>query len=546
MVVSTRLLTAISIAGVVCRTVHTVFPEDLKILRMTEVPLRHLLFRNLCMSASVPETSLSKHPEKRQKFVKTMEPLLNACYASSNSSSCEVSLNLSMDVAVASDSTTRTQSLEVNLNMGCGKLLENNYLTLKQKYKAMRKWKIFGKEKQSIHPDEAFVLRLLSFNILAQHLLEAHSYLYKHHDKSALLWDTRKSLLLREIFEAEANVICLQEMQEEHLHDFLIPFKNLGYKYLYKKRTNDKKDGLLFLYRSDLFNLVDHVKVELYQSGVELLNRDNVGLIAKLSLKDSPDTQIVIATTHLLYNPRRNDVRLGQVQLLLTELERIAFIENTRTGAKYHPIILSGDFNSEPYTGIYKFITEGSFKYLGKGRDLEPAEYRSLSNLLIPPNLYITDNCQHFNILIKRLRNEGDGEIMLKNSEYKQINTKISTPNDRASFKKEEINIKSTNYQKIEIINDHHAKFASGSLTHPFNLCSVYNHTNRYGQMEATTNQGSWVTVDYIFFSDIEPLEKYTLPTVEECITLSRIPNVVVGSDHLCLGASFKLVKKKR
>lgn len=118
-------------------------------------------------------------------------------------------------------------------------------------------------------------------------------------------------------------------MQEDHLLDFVIPFKQLGYEYLYKKRTNDKKDGLLLLYRSSQFILLDYTKVELYQAGIELLNRDNVGIIAKLSLRDSPETQIVVATTHLLYNPRRNDVRLAQTQLLLTEIERIAFVENT-------------------------------------------------------------------------------------------------------------------------------------------------------------------------------------------------------------------------
>lgn len=118
-------------------------------------------------------------------------------------------------------------------------------------------------------------------------------------------------------------------MQEDHLPDIVTPFKELGYEYLYKKRTNDKKDGLLLLYRSDQFILIDHAKVELYQSGIEILNRDNVGIIAKLSLRDNPETQVVVATTHLLYNPRRNDVRLAQIQLLLAEIERIAFIENT-------------------------------------------------------------------------------------------------------------------------------------------------------------------------------------------------------------------------
>lgn len=125
------------------------------------------------------------------------------------------------------------------------------------------------------------------------------------------------------------QVICLQEMQEEHLEEFLIPFKELGYNYLYKRRTNDKKDGLLFLYHSDQLTLIDYSKVELYQSGIELLSRDNVGIIAKLAVKKNPQIQLVIATTHLLYNPRQNDVRLGQTQLLLAEIERVAFLENT-------------------------------------------------------------------------------------------------------------------------------------------------------------------------------------------------------------------------
>lgn len=118
-------------------------------------------------------------------------------------------------------------------------------------------------------------------------------------------------------------------MQEEHLEDFLIPFKENGYDYFYKKRTNDKDDGLLLLYRSDHLTVVDYTKVEMFQSGIELLNRDNVGIIVKFALKDSPETQFVVATTHLLYNPRRSDIRLGQVQILLTEIERIAFFNNT-------------------------------------------------------------------------------------------------------------------------------------------------------------------------------------------------------------------------
>lgn len=70
-----------------------------------------------------------------------------------------------------------------------------------------------------------------------------------------------------------------------------------------------------------------------------------------------------MATTHLLYNPKRQDVRLAQTQLLLAEVERLSYHKNSNGTAKYWPIIITGDFNSTPDSPIYKLITEGYFKY---------------------------------------------------------------------------------------------------------------------------------------------------------------------------------------
>ncbi|XP_053987941.1 protein angel isoform X1 [Hylaeus volcanicus] len=457
-----------------------------------------------------------------------------------STSSCEMLTFATENVACQSNS--QGDDLGTNTCVESPIFLKDKYLADRQRYKGMRQWKRIKKEKLASNSEDYFILRLLSFNILAQYLLETYPFLYKEHDKRALPWEIRKQFLLQEILEAQANVICLQEMQEEHLQEFLVPFRELGYKYLYKKRTNDKKDGLLFLYRSDQLVLIEYTKVELYQSGIELLSRDNVGIIVKLAVKESPQTQLVIATTHLLYNPKRNDVRLGQTQLLLAEIERIAFLENTMTGAKYLPIILAGDFNLEPYSGVYKFITEGAFEYQGKGRNLEQTEFRSLSNSLIPPRLFVTDNCQHLNILKKRLRGEGTGKVMLENSENLVMEGNAS---DNASSINSDVNADTTDLQIIEIVRGYRALFSSGTLTHPFHLRSVYKHEKRQGEREATTNQGAWITVDYIFYSNLEPLEKYRLPTAEECTALPTIPNFVVGSDHFCLGATFRIHKAK-
>lgn len=59
---------------------------------------------------------------------------------------------------------------------------------------------------RSKNTEDTFLLRLLSFNILAQNLLETYHFLYKRHNKQALDWNIRKSLIIEEILEAEANV----------------------------------------------------------------------------------------------------------------------------------------------------------------------------------------------------------------------------------------------------------------------------------------------------------------------------------------------------
>lgn len=102
-----------------------------------------------------------------------------------------------------------------------------------------------------------------------------------------------------------------------------------------------------------------------------------------------------------------------------------------------------------------------------------------------------------------------------------------------------------TGCTQIEIVKGYSVRFSSGTLTHPFKMCSVYRHVNAHGEKEATTHQDKWITVDYIFYSNIQPIEKYALPTISQCATLPKIPNFVVGSDHLCIGATFQLPRKK-
>lgn len=405
-----------------------------------------------------------------------------------------------------------------------------------EKYRGIRGWYRLKREKSNVSSQDSFVLRMVSFNILAQSLLERYRYLYRRHNESALPWERRRQLILREIIDAQADIICLQEMQQDHLPHFIPTFSDLGYRYLYKKRTGDKDDGLLFLYRDSHFTLVDQSRIELRQSGIETLARDNVAIVVKLRVKSKPAIELVVATTHLLYNPKRNDVRLSQVQLILAEIERIAYIGEGATGPKYLPIILAGDFNLEPFTAVYEFLTQGTFVYQGKGRTLERFSHRGLSHMLVPPRLGVTDSCQHFNVLVKRLTGEGAGKIMLENSEELDPEATHASNSTHCNCA---LDVNGSRTQEVEIARGHRARFSTGVLSHPFRLRSVYEHAD-----EATTHQGRWITVDFVFHTDdVVPVERYTLPTVQQCMQLDTIPNFAVGSDHLCLGATFEIRK---
>jgi mRNA deadenylase 3'-5' endonuclease subunit Ccr4 len=72
--------------------------------------------------------------------------------------------------------------------------------------------------------------------------------------------------------------------------------------------------------------------------------RDNIGIICLLQPKHAnlQNERICVATTHIFFSPKRGDVKLAQIQMLLASIDRIAFKalkKKTKDGLKhlYHP-----------------------------------------------------------------------------------------------------------------------------------------------------------------------------------------------------------------
>ncbi|NWQ73234.1 ANGE2 protein, partial [Columbina picui] len=391
-------------------------------------------------------------------------------------------------------------------------------------------------DQSNTESEAKFDFTVMSYNILSQNLLEDNSHLYKHCRQRLLIWTYRFPNILQEIKQLDADVLCLQEVQEDHYRtEIKSSLESLGYHCEYKMRTGRKPDGCATCFKTSKFSLISSKPVEFFRRDIPLLDRDNVGLVLLLQPKFHCKTNaaICIANTHLLYNPRRGDIKLTQLAILLAEIASVA----PQKDGTFCPIILCGDFNSVPGSPLYRFIKEGKLNYEGlaigkvSGQEQFPRGQRILPIPIWPKKLGISQNCVY---------------------EIKQHQKE-----EKAGEKLEAA--KPDNTQKIVIAPEK----LSSKLRHHFKLSSVYSHyVPETGIPEVTTcHSRSAVTVDYIFYSaanndtaaqpgaedsfcgGLKLLGRLALLTEKDIWTVNGLPNENNSSDHLPLLAKFRLIE---
>ncbi|NXF10866.1 ANGE2 protein, partial [Smithornis capensis] len=392
-------------------------------------------------------------------------------------------------------------------------------------------------DQSNTESEATFDFTVMSYNILSQNLLEGNSHLYKHCRQRLLFWAYRFPNILQEIKQLDADVLCLQEVQEDHYRaEIKSSLESLGYHCEYKMRTGRKPDGCAICFKTSKFNLISSNPVEFFRHDIPLLDRDNVGLVLLLQPRFQCKTSaaVCIANTHLLYNPRRGDIKLTQLAMLLAE---IASVAHQKDGS-FCPIIICGDFNSVPGSPLYRFIKEGKLNYEGlaigkvSGQEQFPRGQRILSIPIWPKQLGISQNCVY---------------------ELKQ-----QQKEENAGEKLEAAKLDDT--QDIVVAS----KKLSSKLRHHFKLSSVYSHYSpETGIPEVTTcHSRTAITVDYIFYSAakddtaVQPgaedsshgglklLGRLALLTEKDLWTVNGLPNENNSSDHLPLLAEFRLIER--
>ena len=267
----------------------------------------------------------------------------------------------------------------------------------------------------------------LTYNILCERYATRSQYGYA--PDRVLNWDFRKGLILDEVKGHDADIICLQEL-DKHSYDefFRTELARQGYKGVHAQKTRAETlgdqakfaDGCGTFWREKKYVCLESQHMSFGRKAVErpgakasadMLNRvwqrDNIAVVTLLENRTT-GSRIIVVNAHIFWDPAYKDVKLIQVAVLMEELNKIAEkyaklpactnknmfrFSDAEDGAEplpepgpsleyaagsQIPMIICGDFNSEPGSAVYELLTHGGFK--GKHTDLDERNYGSFSD----------------------------------------------------------------------------------------------------------------------------------------------------------------------
>ena len=210
------------------------------------------------------------------------------------------------------------------------------------------------------------------------------SQAYPYTDSWTLSWPYRRSILLQELLQSRADLFALQEVQADHFEQDFKPFmESHGYDGIFKQKSREsmgqlgKVDGCAVFWLKSKFTLNETYVVDFNDCArrsaeaislddaetrryMNRLSKDNIAqlvflevLVTRTANSSRPQRQLVcVANTHLYSNHQRPDVKLWQSLALVGEIERVVSRRDI-------PLMLCGDFNSEPDSAVYDFLAHG-------------------------------------------------------------------------------------------------------------------------------------------------------------------------------------------
>lgn len=264
-------------------------------------------------------------------------------------------------------------------------------------------------------PSQQETITALTYNILCDKYCTQSQYGYT--PSAALEWEHRREMILAELRERNADIVCLQEIDQESFNDFFrAALAHDDYKGVFwpksRARTMAEKeaklvDGCAIFYKNSKWILLDKQLIDFANTAINrpdmkgehdifnrVMPRDDIGVVAFLENR-ATGTRLIVGNVHVFWNPAFTDVKTVQVAILMEQITKFA-----QKWAKYPactdkvmfrftngdgeegtevpdttqepgpsqeysdgaqiPLLLCGDFNSIPHSGIYDLIAQGN------------------------------------------------------------------------------------------------------------------------------------------------------------------------------------------
>lgn len=233
------------------------------------------------------------------------------------------------------------------------------------------------------HPH--FLTRVVQYNILCDSLLPISTRIVEEDlvKLPHLSWENRSKKILSELKTLNPDLISLIEFEKDE--NFIKEITSYGYDLAFKPRTGNHSDGCAIIWRTEKYELINLLSIGFNinkneKNISEVFNRDNIGIIGVLKLIEIPNIIILFASSHLIFNVRRGDIKLGQIYQLTNVLEELRKKYEDELKNKVY-IIFGTDLNSIPRSGTYKLLTTGQLncnqlnKFNLSGQDLDNLQY---------------------------------------------------------------------------------------------------------------------------------------------------------------------------
>lgn len=201
--------------------------------------------------------------------------------------------------------------------------------------------------------EDAPTLRVSTYNALATAYLRPQRYPQLDSEKSrdpAARMNLYTSMLEEAPCKYNHDIIFVQEC--DNYDDIWVPaMEELGYTGAFTQRNEGKQDGCAIFFKEARFRVIAEQSIY-YSEDIHYGNgtlNSNVALI--LVLHDvKTDRKIVVACTHLYWNPAFPEIKTAQVACLRRAISALAATHETKT------MIIGTDMNSLPRSDPYTLM----------------------------------------------------------------------------------------------------------------------------------------------------------------------------------------------